>query len=46
MYDFIALFFISMLLGAMITLPAMFIVSIIQQIINSRKAQKINNDPN
>lgn len=42
MYDFIALFFISMLLGAMITLPAMFIVSIIQQIFNRRKAQKIN----
>jgi len=46
MYDFIALFFISMLLGAMITLPAMFIVSIIQQIINSRKAQTNNNDSN
>lgn len=43
MYDLIALIFISMLLGAIITLPTMFIVSIIQQIINSRKAQNKQN---
>ncbi len=39
MYNLIALIFISMLLGAIITLPTMFVVSIIQQIFNSRKAQ-------
>lgn len=42
MYNLIALIFISMILGAIITLPTMFIVSIIQQIINRHKAQKIN----
>lgn len=44
MYNLIALIFISMILGAIITLPTMFIVSIIQQILTAARHKQTKND--
>ena len=42
MYNLIALIFISMILGAIITLPTMLIVSIIQQIFTAARHKQTN----